>query len=234
MEVLCAYLRNQENTGPFVPLTDNQDVHKWLDGIAPRIDIQAALTILGRRSKWQIARARANGLRLNLTGANLQRLSFEGGNYVCADFSHAHLENARFSGSILSDAQFVGTHLQHARFANAKIFSSSFQHAQLDHTQFSGVVMRDVLFWDVDLAYTNFGEAKLSKVTMLDVSLSEAELFDTDFSGVEFDGGSFLETLGDASTKLPVSVERPDTWPKRILTDDERLNWHPRPDKSQT
>jgi hypothetical protein len=236
MEVLCAYLRSRENTGEFIPLHKGQDIHDWIDEVPPlRLDIQAALTVLGRRSCQQNARKQYDRL-LDLTGAVLQRASFESGDFRGIDLTNAHLENARFGTAKLNQIEFDGAHLQHSRFFGAEINSTSFQHANLYGAQFSNARLDDVFFWDTELEWADFDGSKLSEVTVSEeVNLKRANLFDADFSGVEFDNADFLDgSLGDGSTKIPTKASRPASWPMRKLEEDERFQWMRQPRKPPT
>jgi len=235
MEVLCAYLRSRENTGEFISLPKGQDIHEWIDDVPfLRLDIQAALTVLGRRSNQRNARKQYDRL-LNLTGAVLQRASFEGGDFLGIDLTNAHLENARFGTAKLKQIEFDGAHMQHARFFGAEIKSTSFQHANLYGAQFSDARLDDVFFWDTELVWVNFDGSKLSKVTVSEVNLKRANLFDADFFDVEFDNVDFLDgSLGDESTKIPTKASRPASWPRRKLEEDERFQWMRQPSKPPT
>src|SRR5262249_48965261 len=50
MEVLCAYVRSRQNTGEPASRPDGVKFYEWLGTIKrPRVDIQAALTVIGQR-----------------------------------------------------------------------------------------------------------------------------------------------------------------------------------------
>jgi hypothetical protein len=227
MEVLCAYLRNKENTGEFMTLRKNQDVHDWINSVPlPRLDVQTALTVIGRRSNRRFVRTGTHGDRFDLNDAILQRASFERCSFSGIDLSEAHLENARFSGTTLTEMVFDRAHLQHSRFFETKIRSASFQHVNLFSAQFSGAELSDVFLWDVQFVGADFDGAKLSKVDATEIDLKNAHLFDADFSGVKCENPDFLDgSLGDESTKIPSNAHRPTDWPRRVLEEDERSQW---------
>ena len=233
VEVLCAYIRSSENTGAFIPLSEDEDVHDWLDKVPPpRPDIQAALSVLCRCSTEWRSRVTDRERRFDLSGAILQRVSFE--DTICRgiNLTDAHLENARFSNARLTDMEFDGAELQHSRFYKARIQSSSFQHANLYGAQFTDSHLREVFLWDTKFLWADFDGAKFENVTAIDVDFRWANLFDADLLGVEDSDADLLKgSLGDESTSVPLGSNRPATWPKRTLNDEERLRWKREPKK---
>jgi hypothetical protein len=232
MEVLCAYLRSKDNTGPFSAVGKNQDIHDWIDKVPPpRIDIQAALTVIGRISNRRPVRSGRYDRRFDLTGAILQRASFEGV-FLNVDLSEAHLENARFPDAKLNKVTFVGSNLQHARFFGAKIRATSFQHVNLSESQLRNAELNDVFFWDVEMVNADLESTVFNNVTMNEVSLKGVRLFDADLSGVEFEDADFLAgSLGDESTTIPSKANRPTTWPRYKLEDEEKYRWIRQPNE---
>src|SRR4051812_16470855 len=104
MEVLCAYVRNPENTGepddrPREFKNKGREVLRgWTRKISPvRVDIQAALTVIGRKPKFRISTERSLGRKLDFTNANLQKVD---------------LQALDFEGAVFFSARMEGTHLQ--------------------------------------------------------------------------------------------------------------------------
>src|SRR6266536_4518965 len=76
----------------------------------PAADVQAAVTVLGRRQ------LPPGGLRrLDLTGVDLQRAQLRGANLQRAQLARANLQDARLRGANLQRAQLAGANLQDAR-----------------------------------------------------------------------------------------------------------------------
>lgn len=96
LETLCAYVR--ENSRLEIPDDEAQAKEFSLGKLPPaptrRADVQAALTIIGRRPETLQARAKAEGWRLDLRNANL----------VGYDLSELNYDGARFSNSFLDSA----------------------------------------------------------------------------------------------------------------------------------
>jgi hypothetical protein len=133
MEVLAAFIRERshESLAPRRPA----DGGGGAGVVAPRPDIQAAVTVIGRRdaardrdridlggadlSRVQVPQAQLAGCSLNhssLTGANLFRANLRGTEFVGADLTRANL-----TGSDLCDADFTSAKLSGALLGEARL-----------------------------------------------------------------------------------------------------------------
>ena len=85
-----------------------------------RPDIQAALTVIGRRNATHdlqpIDLSRANLSYANLTGAD-----FTGADFTAADLAAANLTNGDLTGAFLTDADLTRAALIHARLTHANL-----------------------------------------------------------------------------------------------------------------
>ena len=108
LEMLCAFVREY---------TIGKTVFQ-----KPAIDIQAALTVIGRRKGQELPDlAEANIPGANLTGANLSG----------ADLDSAHLNSAYLSGANLSGANLSGVNLRGADLSGANLRSANLRGANL-------------------------------------------------------------------------------------------------------
>ena len=124
MEVLTAYVR--ENS-PW-------DEHK--QSVQPvTTDIQAALTVLGRRNadydkpgqRLDLSRTHLHGARL--TDANLRLASFMGTNLRLAVFFRVNLQGAIFQNAILQGAQLQGSNFNSGYFQGAALLLKAYPRA---------------------------------------------------------------------------------------------------------
>jgi Pentapeptide repeats (8 copies) len=106
MEILTAYVRQH---APWPPKDGEppEDVAKAHTGSKPAPDIQAILTVLGRRTRtlWHgevdVLDLRATDLRgANFFGAHLEHARFQVAHLEGANFADAHLEGASLEGAI--------------------------------------------------------------------------------------------------------------------------------------
>ena len=162
MEVLCAYVR-MHTPRPEV-ITSSQEFNESIQtgelelnekDSAPRIDLQAAMTIIGRRKVEHDSRF----FTLNLQSVNLRNFDLLG----------ANLSRANLSDSDLSD-----TDLYKANLSMAVLFSADLQNARLDHSNFSKVQLRDANLTLATLSFADFTGANLVRS-----ALTDADMFDT-------------------------------------------------------
>ena len=144
MEILTAYVRKNSHVSNYIEkiksnnkpiLVDKNnfpDVQKIIfDSFDPQaisLDIQAILTVIGRRKKslnnWE-----SNRLHLRKTyleGADLVEVHLEG-----ADIRWAYLEGANLNKARLEGAHFGGAHLKEARLEGAHLIGSHLEWANL-------------------------------------------------------------------------------------------------------
>ena len=112
VEILSAFIREKR------PLNSTNPVG---------IDIQAALTVIGRRKVKQDPNDKVIDLRkISLVGVELHT------NFSKADFGGTYLRNANFSGANLSDANLSLTDLIGADLSNANLNGADLDNTHLD------------------------------------------------------------------------------------------------------
>ncbi len=207
MEILCAYVR--ENAGPPRPCSDEiravyakpwkERVEQKEDALKlhkdelrePSVDVQAALTVIGRRSERQRLfeasekkKQTSNGdktmdFRLDLIRCHLARVSL-------IDF---HFEDALFNESCLEGATLEGTH-----FEDARLFEAHFENASLVGAHLEGA----------DLTCAHFEGALLPETHFEGADLSETHLEGADLEGADGMTQDQIESaFGNESTTLP-------------------------------
>jgi uncharacterized protein YjbI with pentapeptide repeats len=163
VEILSAYVRNNS---PWKEGDEEPPV-----GFRPRVDIQAAVTAIGRRpwekseSERQVVDLSKTDLRAaDLTGANLARANLSSSHFcranltsAClddADLSYANFQTARLDyASIrireqasLMKAEFYGSDLGDADLRGSQFFESSFRNANMHRSHLEGTSTS----WEVD------------------------------------------------------------------------------------
>jgi uncharacterized protein YjbI with pentapeptide repeats len=156
MEVLTAYVRQNAPKPEWAPTKTENSIANTEE---PATEIQAILTVLGRRRR---DRGREHeGLQLDLRSIDLRRANFdgahlEGANFILANldrasFYKAHLEGATFNATHLKGASFYGAHLQEASFDLARLEWASFERAH-----FSGAHVEWPTFFGAQLNGARF------------------------------------------------------------------------------
>ncbi|MBI4401230.1 MAG: pentapeptide repeat-containing protein [Nitrospirae bacterium] len=155
MEVLTTYIRAhaswKENRSP----QDEPPPQKLT------ADIQAILTVLGRRE-----RTYKNGedLRLDLRGTDLRRANLSGAHLEGAILSEVRLEEANLAGinleeAILREARLEHSNLTEANLQGAFLLNTSFKGARLRNANLQGAFLGGTRFDEADLLGADFTDA---------------------------------------------------------------------------
>jgi len=120
MEVLTAFVR--ENA----PWRDQPESSPACEPPPLRTDIQAILTVIGRRTRIY---GKGEALPLDLSGTDLRR----------ADLWGAHLERAHLRGAHLEEAYLIGAHLEGASLWDAHLEGAYLESAHLEGVDLRGV-----------------------------------------------------------------------------------------------
>lgn len=210
IEILTAFIREQA---------------AWKIGDTPtqiRADVQAALTVIGRRTKAheefdddhqmfsESRRIDLHGTNLqgadlfgaDLNGANLSQVNLAGARLLntklkFADLSDANLNDAKITESQLEDASLTGTQFQRiealgAKLSRSKLSARSYKKDNL--TNFENATLIACSFRGGLLYRANFKTAKFTGG-----SFDGAELEEADFTGAEF---SMMNLKGADLTKV--------------------------------
>lgn len=181
MELLTAFIRergrwHEPDKETAKKLADYYETWKHPMSAEPRqhelaTDVAAALTVIIRRDKNDRDREKAQGWRLDLSGADLREVDLHEVHLERVKFWHtrlegaqlwkahlegagfwgAHLDVAHFEGAHLEGAEFFLTHLRRTIFHGAHLKNAQFVRSFLHGAQFSGADLRGVLFWQSDL-----------------------------------------------------------------------------------
>ena len=184
MEVLTAFVR------------ENAPVKKDKKQESPkiRIDIQAALTVIGRRNvKNEKEKQRLDLSNIDIRGVNLIK---------------ANLERADFISSNLEGGLLMQARLQNAEFYNANLRSAVLSEANLQKAYLSGA----------KLGQANFYKANLQESFLPGANLHLANLVEANLQGTNLSGAKNLEqhqielAIGDRTTILPENLQQPEHW----------------------
>jgi uncharacterized protein YjbI with pentapeptide repeats len=240
METLCAYIRentrhprfdeeaSKESWAKLAKKTKKQvwdltpeERNSVATLMPPRPDIQAALTILGRRDD------RAPG-RLDYEDANSFVLDLRGSNLAYADLNNSNLgpvllDDANLQGASLSVAKLKGASLNHANLQEADLFKANLSDASLNGAQLQRSWLDWANFQGARMVMARFQEANFSATEMLYAGVKAA-----DFTGVTHLSGLQLDVMiGDGSTILPKGTEAPsvENWSKKDLSSEAFLSF---------
>ena len=267
METLCAYIReNAPASGaPDHGLGDWEDwpedtetpppdrtrqkremwlmmLSEWADALpAPRVDVQAALSVIGRRGEERIAHERRQrrdagdrgpGFRLDLRGVNLQRADLTG-----LDLARALLNGTRLDAANLLDARFEGADLREARLEAAHIMVARLEGADLRGARVGGADLMGASLEGADLREARLegaklGWAQLKRADLREARLEGASLMQTQLEGANLRSADFTDAkhltqdhvnaaYGDIATILPDGIVMPDHWDNETIRPSE-------------
>jgi uncharacterized protein YjbI with pentapeptide repeats len=236
METLCAYIRENAPAGGAVDdggddWPDDADdttnarlradlkarienLREWVCTLpAPRVDIQAALSVIGRRGAERIAHERrqrrsedSSGFRLDLRNTNLQRADLtgarldharligarmQGANLWGARAQWADLTEARMQGAILVDARMQGAVLLEARMQGAELWEARMQMVLLLEARMQGANLREARMQGAYLSKARMQGAVLSEARMQGANLMWARMQGAGLSEARMQGAEF-------------------------------------------
>lgn len=185
MEVLTAFIRENssltkseknnldESSDENSDKPTDKEEEKIPEKTTPNTDVQAILTVIGRR-KWEVAG------RIDLSGVDLSRADLRGADLREADLSRAtlygvNLRGADLSMSTLSGAYLFGADLSKGSLTEATLMGATLSKADLTKADLSGT----------KLIIATLHGANLSRATLSGATLSGADMFEANLSGAK-------------------------------------------------
>ena len=170
-EVLSAFVREHAQASA-EEVTDFDD----LVSVKPSTDVQAALTVLGRRP--------ADGTHppANLSGATLIGANFSELGFREASFNNADLRHSSFSRADLDGAGFIDANLRYSNLAEASLRDAILGSADIRQAWLQGA----------DLRGAYLGQADLSDTELVDACLTGTDLTGTNLTDTRANGALFL------------------------------------------
>lgn len=134
MEVLTSYVRLNAPLDPDKPYVKNE---------RPAVDIQAILTVLGRRETGPGREDRSDQQYLNLMRTRLCGAKLSNANLRSADLDKADLQGASLWGADLQGAALMETNLSHAKLLEANLHGAFFRDAVLSEANVEKADIRE-------------------------------------------------------------------------------------------
>lgn len=188
MEILCAYIRGNV---PVKSLKPSRPPYIW-----PKVrqDIQTAINVIGRRSKFQRLQESATSFRLDLRAVDLSGADFQKWNFSAAIFGSSKIEGANFSKANLQGADFSNCMLNYTAFTGADL---------------TGAKLNGAKITDCPPSFTN--QLNTEK-------LFGAMIMGADFSGIQFFGTEKISAMiGSRDTKFGDCILQDSDEIQRVL-----------------
>jgi hypothetical protein len=212
VEVLTAYIRQhapRTTAPPSAPAPDDETATAPPQNNPapapprPATDVQAALTVLGRRTlehekdatpDLDMAGTQLAGARLYPPGTGRPAPNLSGADLSKANLSEANLTGANLSKATLSSAILTGAHLGEANLSEATLSKANLADAILSRANLRGA---------------NLSHAILGKAHLRGADLSKADLRGAILRGADLDGAD----VNDAKYDRPHHDGRHTAWP---------------------
>ena len=152
-------------------------IRERVDDTAPPADVQAALTVLGRRTTSRDERP------VYLTGAVLPYADFTHGQFAKANFLMASLRDAR-----MEHVDFSNANLSVADLVNADLSNADLSGADLDEADLSGALLGDAYLVEANLTGSKLRNARMVRVVLVQANLKEADLTGADLTSADLSG----------------------------------------------
>ena len=134
-------------------------------------DVQAALTVLGRRPPGRVERGRIDLHDTMLPRVYLPRANLAGANLLHADLAHANLFRADLAGASLSRANLAEADMRYASLEGAHLDAADLTSADLVGANLGRTIFRLACLVRADLSLTD-----LRATDLIDTDLTEANL----------------------------------------------------------
>ena len=218
LEALCAFVRESttREKGPLTILLQAL-VTAPRGGTAdkandkPPNDIQAALTVIGRRKP-------GDGY-VNLTGAIIQGTDLIFANLSDATLMHtnlvgANLRFAKLSSATLIGANLGGAYLENANLSSANLAGANLGGANLGDANLGRAYLSNAELSSVTLIGANLHDANLSNAKLSSANLVGANLHDADLSGA-----NLSEATDVTQAQLDQACGKPKALPPGMALD---------------
>ncbi|MEV6280295.1 pentapeptide repeat-containing protein [Nocardia sp. NPDC051832] len=200
IDVLAAFLRTHSPYSSCPPpgtVVDGTDPEQRLP-----VDLQAAVTVIGRRDtdrddglevdlvRTCLAGARLGGARLananlsggNLSGAQMQSAALTSAAMVNTDLSGAWLAVANLRGAQLSGARVVAANLSRADLTNAVLVGASLTRANLPAANLTGAHLNGADLTGANLADADLTDAQLDRAKLDGIFYSQKTVWPRGFT----------------------------------------------------
>lgn len=208
MEVLTAFVRENSSKSKTKPSRIAEEIKQdqskpssqacdYIEKPKPNTDIQASLTVIGRRT-WEVpGRIDLSGAYLlgaYWRGANLNKANLIGANLNAAILMWANLSEADLSEADLNGADLFWAHLQGANLQRAHLRGAHLQRANLIGAYLVGANLCGANLRLANLSckgcwnWVQLNEAKLQGANLTKANLGGADLSGADLSGADLSG----------------------------------------------
>jgi hypothetical protein len=202
MEVLTTFVREQtqlrlDTSRTWFAILFPQD----REASTPNADIQAILTVLGRRDTTDRMEQQY--------GLNLSKAQLQGAKLWAAKFQRANLTEAQLQG-----ADFTAAQLQQAVLKNAQLREAVFWKTECQRADFTAAQLQGAYLWEANLQGAILIGAQLQGANLVKANLEGAQLQGVDLTHVQdLTQPQINRACVDENTRLPEGLTKPASCP---------------------
>jgi uncharacterized protein YjbI with pentapeptide repeats len=224
VEVLSAFIR----TGlPHTTATDTGVDEQacpvvgspFIDSPPTPVDVQAALTVLGRRDHTHDNGAVIDLHNACLPAADLDHADLHGANLREADLTGADLGTADLTDADLNQTDLTTAHLDYATLTRADISSAQLFGGYLDYANLDGADLQLA-----HLGHTDFGRADLHGANLNAADLTGAQCIGADLTNADLTSADLTNAIF-VGADLTGATHDQDTVTLNTTKDDARGTW---------
>jgi len=203
--------------------------------VDPLLDLHAELLDDLEKGKIQHSELFSDKRYLNLCGASLDNLQFEGKNLRYANFQAAKLNKASFYSASLEDgnlqyvianeAVFNFSNLENANFIHGELIGAYFNSSNMEEASLNNANINNAEFYDTYLKAADLSSASIRNATFILAYLHQADLTKTDLSGSSLRNATLSMAEVDFSNFTDVELRGAKGFGELKLSNQERLSY---------
>jgi uncharacterized protein YjbI with pentapeptide repeats len=197
VEVLTAFVRDRAPWPPRRPDQPGEDtpINEVPPLRARAMDVQAALTVLGRRKPPIDPAQQLDLTAMDLRGVDLRHAKLQG-----AELFQARLQGGMLLEADLQDAHLRAAWMQRAFLRNARLQRANLAATQLQDADLWGAQLQKAVLLDAEMREANFQEAHLQGAVLWGAKLQGANLILAQLQGADLREADLTEAyLGGAN-----------------------------------
>lgn len=176
MEILTAFIRERSRIYPQTEQHQEDQIQSVIT------DVQAALTVIGRRN----SSTEKDEQILNLSQTNLSKANLSKFNFQRAILKGSNLQKANLTEANLQEANLIKANLQRTELRKAELQKATLINAELQHTNLTQVDCQNANLHGAYLQNSILVEAKLQNAILSEANLQKVDLTDANFSEANF------------------------------------------------
>jgi uncharacterized protein YjbI with pentapeptide repeats len=150
-------------------------------------DVQAALTVIGRRKVAQDPNGKHIDLRkVNLAGVEMQNAKLSGVNFIFSDLSNADFRRADLSNAFLDGTHLCDSNLSHANLSGASLHCYPDTNGNILYTCLSSANLISANLSKANLCGANLNFAMLNGTNFSDAELNQVNLDHAHLGSIKF------------------------------------------------